>query len=66
MKDSDEDFLGACIDAIYRDLDGARVCMAGEASSRAIEQNVEGMWTGKTSKQQRAVVALVGSLKDQK
>ena len=42
--------------------DGARLCMAGEASARATEQNVEGMWRGKTKKQRQAVFGLIGSL----
>lgn len=44
--------------------DGARLCMAGHASDRAISQNVEAMWSGKTKQQRAAVFALVGSLKD--
>lgn len=28
--------------------DGARLCMAGEASDRALSGNVEGMWTNPT------------------
>lgn len=31
--------------------DGARLCMAGEASERAIDDNVEGMWSGKSREQ---------------
>jgi len=42
--------------------DGARLCMAGEASDRACEQNVEGMWRGETTEQRKAVFALIGSL----
>lgn len=42
--------------------DGARLCMAGEASDRAVEQNVENMWSGKTKEQRKAVFSLVGSL----
>lgn len=44
--------------------DGARLCMAGEASQRAIDQNVEGMWRGKTREQRRAVFRLLGSLRE--
>lgn len=43
--------------------DGARLCMAGSASDRACEQNVEGMWSGKTIEQRKAVFDLLGSLK---
>ena len=43
--------------------DGARLCMAGEASERAIQQNVEGMWTGKTRQQRAAVFSLVKELR---
>lgn len=47
--------------------DGARLCMAGEASDRACGQNVEGMWTGKTGQQRKAVFSLLDSLaKEQK
>jgi len=46
--------------------DGARLCMAGEASVRAESQCVEGMWTGRTKKQRQAGFALVGSLNDEK
>lgn len=42
--------------------DGARLCMAGEASPRADVQCVEGMWSGKTKKQRTAGMALLGSL----
>lgn len=42
--------------------DGARLCMAGEASERANGQNVEGMWSGKTEQQRKAVFDLIGSL----
>lgn len=44
--------------------DGARLCMAGTASDRACLQNVEGMWSGKTIEQRRAVFGLLGSLND--
>lgn len=40
--------------------DGARLCMAGEASEHAAGGNVEGMWSGKTTEQRRAVGDLVG------
>ena len=47
--------------------DGERLCMAPSgASSRARDQNVEGMWSGKTSKQRKAVFDLVGSLHEEK
>lgn len=43
--------------------DGARVCMAESgASDYALKGNVEGMWSGKTSKQREAVMRLVGDL----
>ena len=42
--------------------DGARLCMAGSASDRALTQNVEGMWSGKTGEQRAAVGRLLGSL----
>ncbi len=46
--------------------DGARLCMASAgASDRACKQNVEGMWSGKTLAQRRAVFALVGSLSEE-
>ena len=44
--------------------DGARLCMAGEPSARAVSQNVEGMWRAKTHEQRKAVMALVGSIRD--
>lgn len=43
--------------------DGARLCMAGRASDRALDQNVEGMWSGKTRKQRQAVFGLINSLR---
>ena len=43
--------------------DGARLCMAGDASESAQGQNVEGMWSGKTAEQRKAVFDLLGSLK---
>jgi len=43
--------------------DGSRLCDAKEgASERACEQNVEGMWQGKTYKQIKAVLDLTVSL----
>lgn len=39
--------------------DGARLCMAGEANKDAEKMNVEGMWSGKTMKQRRAVFDLI-------
>ena len=42
--------------------DGARLCMAGEASERAVSQNVEGMWSAKTRQQRKAVLSLYGSV----
>lgn len=42
--------------------DGARVCMAGEASKQALGQCVEGMWSGKTVEQRKGVFDLMGSL----
>ena len=38
--------------------DGARLCMAGEASKRALSGNVEGMWSGKTPEQRHAAMRL--------
>lgn len=48
--------------------DGSRLCGAKEgASNRSIRQNVEGMWSGNTRKQRRAVLDLYGSvLKDKR
>lgn len=34
--------------------DGARLCMAGEASERAMDQNIEGMWGNNPTNEQRA------------
>jgi hypothetical protein len=43
--------------------DGERLCMAPSgASSRAQHQNVEGMWSGKSIKQRKAVFALMDSV----
>lgn len=43
--------------------DGARLCMAPSgASSRSCDQNVEGMWSGKTPQQRKAVFSLLGSI----
>jgi hypothetical protein len=39
--------------------DGARLCMAGEASESAQSGNVEGMWSGKTVEQRKAVFDLL-------
>ena len=38
--------------------DGSRLCMAGEASERAIRQNVEGMWQSNTPEARRAKLDL--------
>ena len=46
--------------------DGARLCMAGEASEHALAGNVEGMWSGKTKEQRRAVLDLVGRVNRQR
>lgn len=40
--------------------DGARLCMAGDASENALKGNVEGMWQGKTREQRQAVMFTVG------
>lgn len=46
--------------------DGARVCMAESgASEYALKRNVEGMWSGKSSKQRQARIGLVADLLDQ-
>lgn len=42
--------------------DGARLCMAGDASRLALSGNVEGMWTGKTDKQRVAGMKLVAAV----
>jgi hypothetical protein len=39
--------------------DGARLCMASEPSERAMTGNVEGMWSGKTPEQRKAVFELM-------
>ena len=39
--------------------DGARLCMAGKASDDALNDNVEGMWSGKSREQIRARVGMV-------
>ena len=41
--------------------DGARLCMAGEASDRALGQNIEGMWNArhKSLEQRRAIAELI-------
>lgn len=47
--------------------DGSRLCMASNgASERAISQNVEAMWTGKTIQHCVAVLSLISSLKKEK
>lgn len=44
--------------------DGSRLCMASSGpSDRSVGGNVEGMWTGKTEQQRKAVFDLVGSLR---
>lgn len=44
--------------------DGARLCMAPSgASDRSLGGNVEGMWSGKTRQQRRAVGALVAQVR---
>ena len=43
--------------------DGSRLCMAGEASESAAIGNVEGMWSGKTHSQRKAVADLVNDLR---
>ena len=43
--------------------DGARLCGAKNgASDRAIGGNVEGMWSGRTPEQRKAVLKLVGEV----
>ncbi len=42
--------------------DGSRLCTIGNASSLALLQNVEGMWSGKTEAQREAVLRLRISL----
>ena len=42
--------------------DGARLCMAGEASDAAASGNVEGMWTGKTLLQREAGMRLMAQV----
>ena len=47
--------------------DGARLCMAERgASDRALSGNVEGMWTGKTTEQRKAVMELVRQTAEEK
>lgn len=46
--------------------DGARLCMAGNASNRACSENVEGMWSARTPKGIAAVMKLVGSVHEDK
>lgn len=45
--------------------DGARLCMAGEASERACTGNVEGMWSGKTIDQRKAVFDLMKQIHEE-
>ena len=42
--------------------DGARLCMAGDASARSVEQNVEGMYQRKDREAMVAKMKLVGSV----
>lgn len=43
--------------------DGSRLCSAKEGpSARAVRQNVEGMWSGRTKEQRRAVFDLCGDV----
>lgn len=47
--------------------DGARLCMATEgASSKALDGNVEGMWSGKSRKQKEAVFNLMREIAKEK
>ena len=46
--------------------DGARLCMAGEASELALESNVEGMWSGKTIEQRKGVFKLLDHIREEK
>lgn len=46
--------------------DGARLCMAAKPSEKAMEQNVEGMWSGKTAEQRAAVFSLLGDITKEK
>ena len=46
--------------------DGARLCMAGEASETACAGNVEGMWSGKTTEQRKAVFDLLESVRKER
>jgi hypothetical protein len=46
----------------YCGCDGARLCMAGEASDYALAANVEGMWSGKTKQQRKAVFTLMADV----
>ena len=45
--------------------DGARLCMAGEASDHALRSNVEGMWSGKTLSQRKAAMDLMAEVANQ-
>ena len=67
-KEPVDDYGNTCNDFKYCSFpdcgcDGARLCMAGEASERAQGGNVEGMWTNKTKKHRKAVFDLVGSIR---
>ena len=44
--------------------DGARLCMAGDASRLAMDCNVEGMWSGRTVEQRKGVFDLLKHLKE--
>lgn len=46
--------------------DGARLCMAGEASELACSSNVEGMWSGKTPEQRRGVFELMKHVNEER
>lgn len=47
--------------------DGARLCMAENgASDRALGENIEGMWRGKTKRQRAAVFKLVSEVATEK
>jgi hypothetical protein len=45
--------------------DGARLCMAGEASPAAMSGNVEGMWSAKTPEQRKGVFELMRQLHEE-
>lgn len=46
--------------------DGARLCMAGEASELACSSNVEGMWSGKTPEHVKGVFELMNHLSEKR